>query len=105
MKKPITGQADRKPAPMTNAIVGPQPATRPVDAYSFIELADVITVFDSRGNEQYSDRRFTVDRAVCSGGSRVTGITRAADGWFDVAVGDGRTYRVPVTNVRGARRA
>jgi hypothetical protein len=74
----------------------------PSDLWSFIQLADVIVVSDSRGVEAYSDRRFAVGQPACSFGEKVSAITKHGD-WFRVDVGS-RAYFVPLTNVRSARR-
>ena len=83
------------PAAPTNPI-------KPIDEYRFIQLGWPIAVTGTRGEEEYSDVRMTVGVNVCSHGEPVTGITLTGT-WFEVQAG-GRTYRVPLTNVRSARR-
>ena len=78
------------------------PAVRPPDEYRFIQLGWPIAVTGTRGEEEYSDVRMTVGVNVCSHGEPVTSITLSGT-WFEVQAG-WRTYRVPLTNVRSARR-
>jgi hypothetical protein len=73
------------------------------DAYRFIQLGWPIAVTGTRGEEEYSDVRMTVGINVCSHGEPVSSITLAGS-WFDVVAGS-RAYRVPMTNVRSARRS
>jgi hypothetical protein len=71
------------------------------DAHAFVQFAAAVAVFDSRGMELLVDR-VLVGRPVCAGGPDVVAVV-LADGWFTITAGQ-HAYRVPVTNVRSARR-
>lgn len=69
--------------------------------HTFIQFGAVVAVHDTRGQEELVDRA-EVGRPVSRTGPPVTSISLDG-GWFAIAAG-GRTYWVPVANVRSARR-
>jgi hypothetical protein len=89
---------DRVMQQVRDVLSEPAPA---VDSYKFLQLVYPIAVLDRRSGEQTSDTRFTVGIPVCHDGDPVT-LIAASGQWFDVTAG--RVYRVPMTNVRSARR-
>jgi hypothetical protein len=69
--------------------------------HAFVQFRDVIAVEDSRGQEELTDRA-RVGLPLGPHGVAVTGIA-LRDGWFLIAT-ERRSYEVPVSNIRSARR-
>lgn len=82
-----------------NAMAAWLPTSDPT--FSFVQFHGVIAVEDTRGQEELTDRA-RVGLALGPHGPKVTGIA-LVDGWFTVAT-EMRSYEVPVSNVRSARR-
>jgi hypothetical protein len=81
----------------------------PEGAHTFVQFDGVVVVHDSRGVEQLTDRA-ALGNPLGDHGLSVMSIILDGD-WFEVtAMGRvlgsdvARTYRVPLTNVRSARR-
>jgi hypothetical protein len=89
---PEEGETDAAPAQLLR---------QPPDTHVFLQFAGPVVVYDTRGLEQLVDRA-TVGKPIWREGDLVDSITLAS-GWFDVVAGKW-TYRVPLTNVRSARR-
>lgn len=85
------------------------PEPWPEGAHTFVQFAGVVVVHDARGIEQLTDRA-ALGNPLGDHGLTVMSIVLDG-GWFDItAMGRvlgsevARTYRVPLTNVRSARR-
>lgn len=97
MKPP--GKQQPPPAPPPP----PAPVSPPADHHTFVQFVGPVVVHDTRGCEVLADRA-AVGNALGDHGWKVTAIVLAG-AWFEVHVeGGAASYRVPMTNVRSARR-
>jgi hypothetical protein len=102
-------QLTKQAEPRTAALVRRAPDPWPEGAHTFVQFGGAVVVLDSRGGQQLADRAVLGD-PFGPYGLPVMSIVLDGD-WFEIStvgpapvVETARTYRVPLTNVRSARR-